>query len=281
MMLPPASMRFDFLHPSGEAALVGPDSLSWRIFKNPVTLFIGGVGAVILELAEPAVRSGVWDHSSFRQDAVTRLRRTGAAAMMTVYGPAGAAREMIARVVRMHDKVSGTTPDGQPYHANDERLLDWVQATASYGFIEAYSRFARPLSDAERSTAFAEGAPAAQLYGAVGAPLSTAEWEALFARTLPRLERSSIVFDFLSIMNEAPLLPRPMRWLQRMLVKAAIDIVPAVLRERLGIAQMTPSAPERAAARMMARIADRLPLREAPPAQASMRMGRDAAFLYR
>ncbi len=33
----------DFLTPAGEEALVGPHSVSWCIFKNPVTLFIGGV----------------------------------------------------------------------------------------------------------------------------------------------------------------------------------------------------------------------------------------------
>src|SRR5690606_37690700 len=42
----------DFTVPAGEPALVEPDSVSWRIFANPVALFIGGVAAVILELAE-------------------------------------------------------------------------------------------------------------------------------------------------------------------------------------------------------------------------------------
>jgi len=37
----------DFLRPAGEAALVSPDSVSWRVFKNPLSLFIGGVAAVI------------------------------------------------------------------------------------------------------------------------------------------------------------------------------------------------------------------------------------------
>jgi uncharacterized protein (DUF2236 family) len=48
----------DFLRPVGEAALVSPDSVSWRVFKNPLSLFIGGVAAVIMELAEPRVRTG-------------------------------------------------------------------------------------------------------------------------------------------------------------------------------------------------------------------------------
>ena len=47
----------DFLQPAGEPALAGPDSISWRVFKNLVALYIGGIAAVLLELAEPRVRS--------------------------------------------------------------------------------------------------------------------------------------------------------------------------------------------------------------------------------
>ena len=71
----------DFLRPAGEAALVSPESLSWRVFKNPLSLFIGGVTAVIMELAEPRVRTGIWEHTTFRVDPIRRLRRTGLAAM--------------------------------------------------------------------------------------------------------------------------------------------------------------------------------------------------------
>ena len=52
------------------------DSVSWRVFKNPLSLFIGGVAAVIMELAEPRVRTGVWEHTTFRLDPIRRLRRT-------------------------------------------------------------------------------------------------------------------------------------------------------------------------------------------------------------
>ena len=63
----------DFSRPTGEAALVSPDSVSWRVFKNPISLFIGGVTAVIMELAEPRVRTGVWEHTNFRTDPIRRL----------------------------------------------------------------------------------------------------------------------------------------------------------------------------------------------------------------
>ena len=171
-------MAVDFTSPPGAPALTPAHGISWEIFDNPVSLFIGGVAAVLLELAEPSVRTGVWDHSSFQRDPLLRLRRTGFAAMVTVYAPSDQAEQLIARVVRMHDRVRGTTPDGQPYHANDTRLLDWVQATASFGFCEAYHRYARPLSPAEKIAGVCRRAAArpavwrnrrAEQLGAVGA----------------------------------------------------------------------------------------------------------------
>jgi uncharacterized protein (DUF2236 family) len=143
----------DFGRPQGEEALVHPNSVSWRVFKNPVALYVGGIAAVILELAEPAVRSGIWEHSSFRRDPTGRLRRTGLAAIVTVYGPRSIAEPMIARVVRMHAKVVGQTPAGVPYAANDAQLLTWVHATAGFGFAEAYRRYVRPLSAWESDAA--------------------------------------------------------------------------------------------------------------------------------
>jgi hypothetical protein len=127
--VPPAGMDYDLSLPVGEAALVPADSVTWRIFKNPLSLYIGGVAAVILELAEPAVCAGVWEHSSFRRDPLTRLRRTGFAALVTVYGARSIAERMIRGVVKAHDRVQGTTAQGAHYRANDPRLLDWVQAT--------------------------------------------------------------------------------------------------------------------------------------------------------
>ena len=258
------------------------DSVSWRVFKNPVTLFIGGVTAVLLEFAEPRVRSGVWDHSTFRTDPVGRLRRTGLAAMVTVYGARSVAETMIAGVRRMHDRVAGVTPDGAPYHANDVELLNWVQATASFGFIEAYHRYAYRLSMEERDRFFSESGPAAALYGADSAPRSEKEWSALLAATAPRFERSDIVFEFLHIMRNAKAHPGPATLAQGLLVRAAVEITPKPARDALGLDAGYALRPlERHLVKRMARRADRLVLRNAPPARASVRMGLPAEYLYR
>lgn len=274
-------LSFDFATPAGESALIPADSVSWRIFKNPATLFIGGVAAVLLELAEPSVRDGVWQHSSFRTDPMTRLRRTGLAAMVTVYGAHSRAEAMIAGVVRAHGRVTGTTSEGTPYAANDPVLLDWVQATASFGFIQAYHRYAHRLSDTERDRALAEGAISARLYGATGAPESEADMRALFAAMDSRLVPSPIVGEFLDIMARVPALPRPLAPLQRSLLRAAVGLLPDALIDRLELDGWRPRPSDRAVARTLAAAADRIVLRSAPPAQAAMRMGRPASWPYR
>lgn len=276
LLRPPAGMAFDFSQPAGEAALAPHDGVSWQLFANPVSLFVGGVAAVLLELAEPSVRSGVWDHSSFQRDPGMRLRRTGFAAMMTVYGPRSEAEKMIARVVRMHERVRGTTPDGVAYRANDPRLLDWVQATASFGFIEAYHRYVRPLDDCEKDAAFAEAGPAARLYGALHAPRSWAQWQALLAQTAPALEGSSILADFIRIMGQARLLqtawPVRLEPLQRLLVRAAVEITPEPVRSLPQLRAGGLRRGEAALVRALARGAGLLPLCDTPQAQAARRV---------
>ena len=272
LMRPPPGMEFDFSQPRGEPALAPRDGVAWRVFANPIVLFVGGVAAVLLELAEPSVRSGVWDQGGFQRDPGMRLRRTGFAAMMTVYGPRSAAEQLIARVVRMHEHVKGTTPEGLPYRANDPRLLDWVQATAVFGFTEAYHRHVQPLSAYEKDAAFVEAQAAARLYGATGLPHSWAGWEALLAATAPGLEGSQVLADFLRIMSTAPIVPAPLRPLQRLLVRAAVDMLPEPVRSLPQLRGRGLRFGEAALVGAAARSAWLLPLGDTPARQAARRL---------
>ncbi|MBW3559096.1 MAG: DUF2236 domain-containing protein [Proteobacteria bacterium] len=276
---PAAAPRFDFAAPPGEPALVPPDSVSWRVFKNPLTLFIGGVAAVLLELAEPRVREGVWRHSGFRSDPLGRIQRTGLAAMVTVYGPRSRAEAMIAGVVGAHARVAGVTPEGQPYAANDPDLLTWVHATAAFGFMEAYRHYARPLSPAERDGFLSEAEPAAKLYGALGAPRSRRELQALFDSMRDRLTGSPVVFEFLEIMAEVPL-PGFARPLQPLLIRAAVDTLPPWVARRLELEGGGLKTWERPVVRAAGLAADRLLLRSSPAVQACRRLGLGDTYLY-
>jgi uncharacterized protein (DUF2236 family) len=269
----------DFLQPTGEAALVSPDSVSWRVFKNPLSLFIGGVAAVIMELAEPRVRTGVWEHTTFRIDPIGRLQRTGLAAMVTIYGARSTAEAMIARVRRMHDRIAGSTPAGKAFRANDPELLNWVQSTAAYGFLQAYHEYVRPLSDVERDRFYAEGTLAARLYGA-SAATSEAVLEMRFNAMANQLERSHILLEFLAIMRSAPILPLPLRLVQPLLIRAAIDLTPGWLRRVVGLSDYGLNALELAVVRQIGAFADRLVLEINPAVQACRRMRLSADYLY-
>ena len=52
-----------------------------------------------------------------------------------------------------------------------------------------------------------------------------------------RLELSNIVFEFLRIMQRIPALPAPLRPLQGVLIQAAVQTIPAWLRDRIGASQ--------------------------------------------
>lgn len=271
----------DFSKPEGAPSFVGPDSVSWRIFKNPVTLFIGGVAAVFMEFANPKVRTGVWEHSSFRTDPVLRLKRTGLAAMITVYGGRDDAARMIDTVNRMHARVSGNTPAGEPYSARDPELLTWVHATAGFGFLEAYSAYVSSLTDAEKDQYYSEGQTAAALYGAKNAPASLNNQKTLFAQALSALEPHDIVFEFRDIMRKAQAFPPPAHVAQRTLVRAAIDIVPEDIRGVLGLSARYGLRPlERTLVERMARRAERYMLRSSPAVQACRRLGLPEDYLY-
>jgi uncharacterized protein (DUF2236 family) len=276
-----SARRIDFSLPRGEPALLSPDSISWKIFKNPVVLWTGGIAAVILELAQPSIRAAIWDQSTFRGDPLGRLRRTGMAAMLTVYGPRSSSQAMIAGVVRMHGKIHGKDAAGNSYSANDPHLLNWVQATAAFGFGEAYQRLVRPLTPNRLDQYYREGAPVSSLYGAVTAPRSRAELAQIFDDMRGQLRPSTSIFEFLRIMNESPALPRPLRSLQRLLVRAAVDLVPDPIRERLGLsAKFGLASWQRRIAGLAGLVADRIVLPRGPAAQACLRLGYPVTRLY-
>jgi uncharacterized protein (DUF2236 family) len=273
--------RSDFAGPLREEALVPADSLSWRVLKNPIALFVGGTAAVILELSEPAVRAGVWEHSSFRKEPLNRLKRTGLAAMISVYGARSVAEPMIARVVRMHASVQGTTAAGIRYSANDPRLLTWVHATAAFGFAEAYNRYVQPLSTQDLNDFYREGAPVSRLYGATDSPRSVGEMQALFDSTRSSLAPSPIILEFLQIMGETAAFPRPLRWMQPVLLRAAVELIPEWLREAIGLSERYGlRGHERRLAKWIGACADRIVLPSSPAVQSCVRLGLPVSYLY-
>ncbi|TAJ74899.1 MAG: DUF2236 domain-containing protein [Phenylobacterium sp.] len=246
--------------------------MAWRVHANPVALAIGGVAAVILELAEPRVRSGVWDHSTFRTDPLARMQRTGEATLITTYGPTRAAEARVAMVTRMHERVGGRTPEGQAYTALDPELMTWVHVTASWGFLTAYDRYVAPLGLADRDRYFAEGGRLGRLFGVPEPPDSAAGVEAWFDRMRPKLVPHPIVGEFLDIVSTTSPLGLAGRALQPLVVQAAIDLLPADIQRRLGLrTRPLRLAVAKTVLRTLARTAGRAPSDVVRDAHARMR----------
>lgn len=228
--------RVDYSSPRGDPGLYGPDSVAWRVHANPIALAVGGVAAVILELAEPRVRSGVWEHSIFASDPLVRMRRTGEATMITTYGPTAEAQARIAMVTRMHQRVSGETPEGDAYHALDPELATWVHVTAAYGFLNAYRRYVDPgLSAADQDRYYAEGAAVGRAFGAADPATSVAAVDQAMQAMRPKLVRHPIIDEFLGIVRRTSPMGLVGRALQPLVVEASIDLLPPGIAEQLGL----------------------------------------------
>ena len=266
----------------GEAALQHPSSLQWRIFKNQVALGIGGVAAVLMEFADARIRSGVWDHSTYKADPIGRSKRTGIAAMVGCYGPASAARRVIQGVTNMHARVSGETPKGEAYKALDAELLDWVAATAAFGFVTAYDRFVSPLSEAEKARFYSDGATVARLYGVQKSPSSSADFLDMMEVRAHRFEPHPIVEEFLAIIQSGQAAPAIPKFLHRALARGSVSILPPMIREKLALgASYDLTTADWLALRFVGAIAERRADRKSPACEASVRIGLPYDFLYR
>jgi uncharacterized protein (DUF2236 family) len=277
---PSGAQRINYLEPAGDPGIFGPASVTWRVLSNPASVFIGGVTGVLLELAEPRVRSGVWDHTSFRKDPVARMRRTGHAAMVFTYGCRRDAEAVTSRVRRLHERVKGITPEGQPYEANDPELLTWVHVTAGYGFLNAYLRYVNPrLPRADQDRYYAESLNGRQYYGIDWTPSSVAEVEQYLEQMQPRLRHHEILDEFLCLVSNAPVLSAVALPIQRLLGQAAIDLLPSSTRELLKLEQ---GQRLRVAARPLVCAIVTLVgqvIRNGPPQQACRRMGLSGSAL--
>jgi uncharacterized protein (DUF2236 family) len=145
----PAPVRKE---PRTDQGLFGPDSVTWQIHSS-LSMLIGGLRALMLQTLHPLAMAGVADHSDYRRDPWGRFHRTAAYIGTTTYGTTAEAEAIIAAVRRIHERITGTTPEGVPYQASNPHLLAWVHLTEVDSFLRAYRRYGDhhlSRSDADR-----------------------------------------------------------------------------------------------------------------------------------
>jgi uncharacterized protein (DUF2236 family) len=273
--------KIDFRNPRGEPSGLEPDSMHWKVYKNPVAMAVGGVAAVLLEFADARIRSGVWDHSIYKQDPIGRSKRTGVAAMVGVYGPKRAAERVIQGVTNMHARVNGNTPKGEAYRALDTELLDWVSATAAYGFLTAYDQFVERVPEADKTRYYAEAAPGAKLYGVQNSPTSTADFFKMMDRLVDRFEPHPINEEFLDIIMSGKAAPDTPKYLSRAMARASVSLLPPVVRTKLALGAKYDFSPvDRLVVKTLGKYLNQKPIPGSPPCDASARIGLPENFLF-
>ena len=169
-------------------SMFGPGSVIWRVHGDVVTMMVGGMSALLLQMLHPAVLGGVWDHSNFREDMLGRLRRTARFISLTTYASREEAEAAMARVRTVHAQVSGTLPDGTNYSADDPQLLAWVHVSEALSFLNARIRYAEPgMPHVDQDRYFEEMSGIALALGADPVPRSRAAAEQLVERMRPQL----------------------------------------------------------------------------------------------
>ena len=215
-----------------DPSLFEPESAIWRVHAD-VSMFIGGLRALLLQTLHEPTMTGVAAHSDYREDPLGRLRRTANFLGVTTYGPRTAALETIEGVRRIHDRVQGTLPDGTPYSANDPHLLGWVHATEVDSFLRAFQRYAtRRLDAAQADQYVAEMAVVASLMGVENPPVDRAELRSTlhdYRRELRVTPHTRDAVRFL-LHPPFPLFARPT---YNVIAGAAVSLLPRYARRML------------------------------------------------
>lgn len=150
------------------AGFFGPGSATWKVNRE-AAIYLGGMRALLMQIAHPKVAQGVADHSNFRSDPFSRLRRTFDTVHAMVFGTREHALLAAERLYAVHQRVRGRLDDaamqGSAYSANDPELLMWVLATLVDSSLEAYETFFEPLPRDEQLAFYDEAKTFARLCG--------------------------------------------------------------------------------------------------------------------
>ncbi len=216
----------------GDPGLCGPGSISWRVIGD-VSVFIGGIRALLIQAAHPEVVAGVDDHSRYRDDPLGRLSRTSFYVTSATFGAMPEVKEAIALVNSAHQGVSGTSHRGQAYSASTPELAAWVHNSLTDSFLESYRRFGGRLSPVEADQFVVEQSQVGEMLGAAPLPTTAGalrEW----ITGHPALGPSPGLRAAVSFLQSPPI-PAAQKAGYQILMNGAIATIPRELTSVLGL----------------------------------------------
>jgi uncharacterized protein (DUF2236 family) len=239
-------------HTPGERWFTEQDAI-WRVHAD-TSMFVGGIRALLMQSMHPVAMLGVSEHSGFRGDPWGRLQRTSTYLATTTYGAIEDAERSIRIVRAIHGRVRGTTPQGEPYRADDPHLLLWVHVAEIDSFLAAYDAFGSGRLTADDVDQYVQQTGfVAEKLGVVDAPQSKAELDAVLAEFRPELSGSDQAEDAADLLLRHPPLPAAAKVGYAALAAGAVSLLPPWIRTELRL----PTLPvtDRLVARPLARTA--------------------------
>lgn len=193
-------------------------------------LLAGGLRALLLQLAHPAVGHGVARHSAFERDPLGRLWGT----LSYIYVVAAGEEDLVHRVARSvgaahRPVVSGPeAPIG--YDARDPALQRWVAATIHDTAMRVVEAVWGPLPPALADELLARNG---RLATALGLPEE--EWprtreafDAAFAEASADLRFDDATLPVVRALLHSRAVPRWVRWVMPAYARATLDTLPAI-----------------------------------------------------
>jgi uncharacterized protein (DUF2236 family) len=230
--------------PRSDHALFPRASVIWRVHGDVTSMMAGGIAALLLQMLHPQALGGVWDHSDVNEDMLGRLRRTARFIAITTYGEREAAEAAIAKVRRIHEQVSGILPDGTGYRADDPHLLAWVHVAGALMFLDGWRRYGEPgMSGGDQDMYFAQTGEIARMLGADPVPTTRAAAERLILEFRPALRGDDRTREFRDLVLGAPAPSLAEIGVQKLLMSAAVDLLPSWARRLHGLRRLPLSAP--------------------------------------
>ena len=224
----------DFAKPKGDPGLFGPESVAWQVHADFAAMMVGGLSSLIVQSLHPRALAAVWDHSDFRHKLKERLGRTAHFVAATTYGSEAMALNAIRRVNTIHANIRGVDLQGQPYVANEPKLIRWVHLVEVTSFLAAYQHLAKqPLSAQACDHYISEMSRVGHLLGAVELPLTRAETQTELQAFANELSFDARAQEILKIIQAYPvdLLDKP--WMA-LVLKCAFDIMPSWALDCMG-----------------------------------------------
>ena len=164
-----------------------PGTVSWGVLRRPVFL-LGGMNALLLQLAEPRVAAGIVEHSDFANRIFDRLRHTVDVMVEIGLGDPSDADRALGEMARAHRGVEGTMPDGSTYHAGDPELRLWVMATLIATVLEVEARYVGEFDESDRSRYYEESLEVANVLGVGQPPPDLSAFRRYMSRRVDALE---------------------------------------------------------------------------------------------